>query len=288
MKKKKEKEKEISKYSKDYSQTTLETSSEEVAEKLSKGCECAVSCFQGLDPETVYRHRLSIAELTKNEQDFYLMGIVRAALVDPNDRGDKRQRKRSNYSHLGKKVCLFAFLYLENVTVYHLKKVRTHVLKNGVVSIEHGNSHKIPHNAFPLDIYKTVDNFLRGHLNIDKSSNKTVTLTQPLSKIYQEYKENFKDSIQIMGYTTFRTFFRKRFPNVRLSNQQPVKSTSTTITSQHHRFELIESKRDEEDICTNTNDLVYYDEEEIEIPEDEISEDLEIESVEIIGTTTKS
>lgn len=121
------------KYNKDYSQTTLESSAAEVEKRLQNGCECKVSCFQGFSAEMVYKHRLNIAELTKNEQDFYVMGIVRAVLMDPSDRGAKRQRKRSSYSYHGKKVCLYAFLYLENITIYQLKKIRSHVMKHGVV-----------------------------------------------------------------------------------------------------------------------------------------------------------
>lgn len=234
--------------------------------------------------------------MTKNEQDFYVMGMVRA-LIDPHERGEKRQRKRSTYSHMGKRVCLFAFLYLENITVYHLKKLRMHVRVHGVVSIEHGNSHKTPHNAFPLDIYQRADNFLRRYLNIDKtSSSKSVTLTQPLSKVYQEYKECDKNSPQTMGYTTFRVFFRKRFPNVKLSIQPPKTAAAsltaatpiaTTSHQQHFTIEKIESKNE-----SNTNDLIYYDDDEEEmVPgesiEEEVLEDVEYEQVEleIIGTS---
>lgn len=210
----------------------------------------------------VYKHRLNIAELTKNEQDFYLMGIVRAVLMDTSERGTKRQRKRSAYTYMGKKVCLFAFLYLENTTIYQLKKIRQHVMKHGVVAIEHGNSHKIPHNAFPLDLYKRVDNFLRGYLNADKQhSSKSVVLNLPLSKLYQEYKEHDKGGDgKFMGYTTFRTFFKKQFPHVRLPNQLKTHPNPATML---HQVQVIEEhhliKVKDEIVCNNTNDLIYYD-----------------------------
>lgn len=235
--------------------------------KLNAGCECTnVSCFEGLDPEMVYKHRLNIAELTKNEMDFYLMGICRAVLMDPSDRGAKRQRKRSSYTYMGKKVCLYAFLYLENITIYQLKKIRSHVVQNGVVNVEHGNSHKIPHNAFPLDLYKRVEDFLRRYLNANKQqhSSKCIALNQPLSKVYQEYKEEeslFSDG-KIMGYTTFRTFFKKQFPHVRLYNQV-AKGHSSTSSTQHQQVTLIEERfvkvEAGEIVCTNTDDLIYYD-----------------------------
>lgn len=212
----------------------------------------------------VYKHRLNIAELTKNEQDFYVMGIVRSSLMDRSEKGAKRQRKRSSYSYHGKKVCLFAFLYLENLTIYQLKKIRSHVMNNGVVAIQHGNSHKIPHNAFPLDLYKRVENFLRQYVNADKQHpNKSIVIKEPLSKVYQEYKEFDKGAEQYMGYTTFRTFFKKQFPHVRLSTQSKLQpSYPSTSHTQIQVVEIGEPAVKRETIFlpvySNTDDLIYY------------------------------
>ena len=42
---------------------------------MGEGCDCAEStCFEGLCPEAVYRHRLDIDELTKAEHHMYLLG----------------------------------------------------------------------------------------------------------------------------------------------------------------------------------------------------------------------
>ncbi len=279
------------KYNKDYSQTSLESSAEEVALKLNKGCECNVSCFLDLDPEAVYRHRLNIAELSKNEIDFYLMGLVRASLMDTGDKGNKRQRKRSSYSYMGKKVCLLAFLYLENVTVYQLKKIRSHLAKHGVVNIQHGNSHKMPHNAFPLTLYKRTENFLRNYLKATQyqHSSKSIALSQPLSKVYHEYRnhELEEKQVKIMSYTTFRSFFRKQFPHVKLSHQNSKQTVDKSaanreifgIPLQDHEMEIIEEhliKEEEDDSqqgmeYLNPDCLIYYD--ASEMPNEEESAD---------------
>lgn len=210
-----------------------------------------------MDPEMVYKHRLNIAEMTKNEHDFYLMGIVRSLLTDPSDRGAKRQRNRSSYSYQGKKVCMFAFLYLENVSLYSMKKIRSHIMKNGVVAIQHGNSHKIPHNAFPLDLYKRVENFLKIHLRDKQHSSKTLVLDEPLSKVYQAYKDFDVDSPQHMGYSSFRTFFKKQFPHVRLASS--IAKPATSIGN-HQEFQVFEEHivqvLDGEIIC-KTDDSLY-------------------------------
>jgi len=106
------------------------------------GCECVESnCFAGLSAELVYRHRLNIAELTKAEQDMYLMGVTMASLTNPETtvKQKERQRLRAQYVFHGKKVCLDAFLYLENCTHYQLKRIRKHVMTHGVVPRTHGN-----------------------------------------------------------------------------------------------------------------------------------------------------
>lgn len=237
----------------------LESSASEVEERLKGGCDCKVSCLEGFDPEAVYKHRLNIAELTKNEQDFYLMGIVRACLMDTSDRGAKRQRKRSSYTYCGRKVCLFAFLYLENVTIYQLKKIRSHVMKHGVVALQHGNAHKIPHNAFSLDLYKRVENFLRVYLKSEKHlSGKSIVLNHPLSRVYNQYKEFDKDAKKLMGFSTFRTFFKKQFPHVRLSTSKMPASSSS-----HKQIHAVEEAIAKEEIidCSYTDDLIYYDDE---------------------------
>lgn len=255
------------KYMKDYSQMTLESSATEVEERMKNGCECKVGCFDGFDPELVYKHRLNIAELTKNEQDFYIMGIVRSSLMDQTEKGAKKQRKRSSYTYYGKKVCLFAFLYLENITIYQLKKIRSHVMSNGVVAIEHGNSHKIPHNAFPLDLYKRVEQFLRDYLNTDnQNSSRTIVIKEPLSKLYQEYKDYDKGAEQYMGYTTFRTFFKKQFPHVKLSTATKLQTSSNPSSS--HQIQVFEErsiKCEGENVgpqtLSITDDLIYYESE---------------------------
>lgn len=235
---------------KDFTQTSLESSADEVTERLNAGCECKTNCFIGFDPEVVYRHRLNMAELTKNEMDFYMMGLVRSSLMDISDRETKRQRKRSSYSYHGKKVCLFAFLYLENISLYSLKKIRSHVMKNGVVAIQHGNANKMPHNAFPLDLYKRVDTFLRSYLSSKpQHSNKPIVLDEPLSKIYQEYKQFDNGAEQYMGYSTFRLFFRKQFPNVRLKQH---------AAGSHQHLHTIEEHIVEFEDGTNVEDLIYY------------------------------
>lgn len=219
----------------------LEDNPDQVAERLSHGCECQESCFDGLNADNVYKHRLNIAELTKTEHDMYLMGVTMACLAKRNKTSlqKKRIRQRASYVFQGKRVCLDAFLYLENVTRYHLKRIRNHVMTHGVVPRVHGNMGKKPHNTFSLDMYKSVENFLKKylkHFSYDRTKH-LVIHGETRANIYNSYKNQITNPDEkIMGYSTFRHFIGKQFPNVRfapkLDNSKliPVRTSDTTNT----------------------------------------------------------
>ncbi|XP_047004387.1 uncharacterized protein LOC124622649 [Schistocerca americana] len=232
--------------SSDMDPTQLEENAQQVKERFEKGCECQEeNCFKGLSPEYVYRHRLNIAELTKGEHDMYLMGVTMAVLTNPEEtvRHKERQRLRAQYAFQGRRVCLAAFLYLENCTHYQLKRIRKHVMVHGVSPRVHGNCGKKPHNTFPLDSYRHATSFLQRFIEKHtqssattvngsspgsgmKSKSKPVGKTTPLylpSEItrktihnaYCQYCENYDPSIKVMGYSTFRHFMKEQFPHVK-------------------------------------------------------------------------
>lgn len=84
---------------KSYDSSRLETSVEQVAERLAQGCECSQgnpdsSCFRAIKPESAFKHRLDIAELTRSEHDMYLMGVTMASLSNPAETARHKERKR--------------------------------------------------------------------------------------------------------------------------------------------------------------------------------------------------
>ncbi|XP_014241576.1 uncharacterized protein LOC106662204 [Cimex lectularius] len=206
----------------------IEDNAQAVRDRFQHGCDCSDdSCFRGLNPESVYRHRLNIAELTKEEHDMYLMGLTMACLGDTDStvKRKARQRLRTTYVHHGRKVCLSAFLYLENCTLYQLKRIRKHLTIHGVAPRVHGNHGKKPHNVFSLDIYRRATDFLRNfikeHSNSSGNMKMPVTLPADISRktIHKKYEKYVRQSAplgeKLMGYSTFRHFMKEQFPNVR-------------------------------------------------------------------------
>lgn len=224
--------------------TKLEESSTQVKDRFKRGCECQdESCFRGLNPESVYKHRLNIAELTKGEHDMYLMGVTMACLANPDTtvRHKERRRLRAQYVYQGRRVCLDAFLYLENCTHYQLKRIRKHVMTHGVAPRVHGNHGKKPHNTFSLDIYRHATEFLKQyleqHAGDNRIGNSKMIIQLPwditrknLHDAYKEYGQLSEPGIKLMGYSTFRHFMKEQFPHVKFS-----KVELKNVNSQHQQ-----------------------------------------------------
>ncbi|XP_014468004.1 PREDICTED: uncharacterized protein LOC106740976 [Dinoponera quadriceps] len=242
-----------------YDPTSLEDSPAQVVERFKRGCECIDDqCFKDLNPEVVYRHRLNIAELTKAEHDMYLMGVTMACLTDPYQtaRHTERRRLRAQYVYQGRRVCLDAFLYLENCTHYQIKRIRKHLMTHGVTPRVHGNYGKVPHNTFSLDIYKIATEFLKNFIEGQEAKQKTklsknapLHLPPDISRktvhdMYTEYCKIVSPDVKTMGYSTFRRFMKVQFPQVKFaklefvvrnqsmqSHSQTELETTTTTTS---------------------------------------------------------
>lgn len=226
-----------------YDSTKLEDSPAQVTERFKRGCECTDDqCFKDLNSEVVYRHRLNIAELTKAEHDMYLMGVTMACLTDPYQtaRHTERRRLRAQYVYQGRRVCLDAFLYLENCTHYQIKRIRKHLMTHGVTPRVHGNHGKIPHNTFSLDIYKIATEFLKSFVEAQEAKQKTkLAKNAPLHlspdvtrktvhDMYTQYCKAMSPEVKSMGYSTFRRFMKVQFPQVKFAKLEFVVRNQTT------------------------------------------------------------
>jgi hypothetical protein len=212
--------------------TKLETNYQQVEKRLAQGCHCLNNCLEGLKAEAVFKHRLNIAELAKNEHDMYLMGVTVSCLGNRQEtnRHKERQKQHPNYSYQGRRVCLEAFSYLENVTQYHLKQIRMHVLRHGVSTRTHGNLGKKPHNAFSLDMYKAVvafvKSFISRHSGMSGNIHGTIVIHgESVTSCYRAYKQQYAGTTaNFLGYSTFRDFLVKQFPNLKLVKAKEAKA----------------------------------------------------------------
>ncbi|XP_059481194.1 uncharacterized protein LOC132200040 [Neocloeon triangulifer] len=262
--------------------TKLEESADEVMSRFKLGCECVESnCFTNLNAELVYRHRLNIAELTKAEQDMYLMGVTMASLTNPETttKQKERQRLRAQYVYQGRKVCLDAFLYLENCTHYQLKRIRKHVMTHGVVPRMHGNLGKKPHNTFSLDIYRHANNFIESFIepytaqtnnqSKSKGAKKKITITLPpkitrktLHNEYKDYCAKLNVNTKIMGYSSFRHFISEQFPNIRFVKNEVGVPKPANLELYEPRVHEVEENPTSQATSSNGSELAQSQQEE--------------------------
>ena len=249
----------------DYDPTKLEDCPDQVLDRFQRGCECHdESCFKGLSPESVYRHRLNIADLTKAEHDMYLMGVTMACLTNPYEtaRHTERRRLRAHYVYQGRRVCLDAFLYLENCTHYQVKRIRKHVMTHGVTPRVHGNYGKVPHNTFSLDIYKSATEFLKDFIKRQEQTQKTKAVKnaplhlppditrKTVHDLYTEYCQNMSPSVKVMGYSTFRGFMKVQFPQIKFAKQEFTPRTQNIQCAKTAKGEVEKNEAIEISGCT--------------------------------------
>lgn len=242
----------------EHQENALESSASEVSSRLTNGCICQGNCYKNLQADAVYRHRLNIAELTKQEHDMYLMGVTMASLADRSstNRNKERLRQRATYVFQGKRVCLDAFLYLENVTQYHLKRIRRHVMAHGVVPRVHGNVRKKPHNALPLDFYKYAENYVKTellHNKNDATRNYVVNVLR--MNCFQSFRQRcVEENKPTMSYSTFRHFMKRQFPNVRFRTADEKSKANKRRRVQEHLAESIECVVEQAKVNDSTDD----------------------------------
>ena len=185
-----------------------------MATSLERGCDCGMECLQQMDPEYVLKHRNNISKLSRAEHDMYLMGIIMATMGNPRatTKRKERQRVRNKYIFQGQEVCLEAFLYLENVTAYHVKAIRAHLLEKGVVprnvrdSDSKKDKKKSNHQTQALVFIKKVLKEEEGR-NMSGKSN--------LEWLHQRYCAKFeKEESNLLSLKTFTRWAIKRIPGL--------------------------------------------------------------------------
>jgi len=171
----------------------------------------------------------------------YLMGIMMASLANPKatSKQKERQRNRNKYIFQGKEVCQEAFLYVENVTIYQLKSIRSHVLEQGVVARVHKNKGKRPHNVLELDHYQLAHRFVEDLLEKERGGQvgkkRTCLADLTCKKLHTRYLKYFSDlgmDSKVMAYSTFRNFVHQRFPQLKFNSKEAVlHDINTTATN---------------------------------------------------------
>ena len=113
--------------------------------------------YAALVAGSVYHHILSMRELTKAEQNLYIMWKL---VINPRKPDAEAKRKRSGYTCDEQEVCKACFLFVHNPEERRPKHLMTHLTREGVAPRVHENTGGRPHHAVFLDDASCIVNFL--------------------------------------------------------------------------------------------------------------------------------
>lgn len=99
-------------------------------------------------------------ELSKEEKDHYIMGLLNSGKSDLTKRGKKRQRTRQAFTVDGNMVCKATFMLYFDIGRKTLANILRHMAENGPTPRIHGNSGRRPKHALTLDDVQRMVNFV--------------------------------------------------------------------------------------------------------------------------------
>lgn len=129
-----------------------------------RGCECTKKCSAKFTVEEIYDHILNVREMTKDEKELYIMGVVgEVTNNDKTKRGKKRQRMRHVFRFHGQVVCKGTFLLCYDIGRTSLQNIIKHIEEQGLTPRRHGNKGKTkPHSLKYEDVQRVV-RFICNH-----------------------------------------------------------------------------------------------------------------------------
>ena len=197
-------------------------------------------CSQTISTRFVADYRDQCCELSEVELDMAIMGQLAAlrrrepaiTAVSDTDRNKKRRVCTRPYTvfRLGDMlICKNTFLFLHAISLKHFKNLCRHFDCNGLTPRQHGNTKKLPHNAFSLEMTQQILHFilkyaeihalpLPGRLPAHRDFQVMLLPTDVTkSKVFIEYKNACNLATEICcSKSHFLSLWRKQLPHIRV------------------------------------------------------------------------
>ena len=118
---------------------------------LERGCSCVYgknksSCTESLSLEELVEHRMQCIELSSTELDLVVLGALNSLM----NLSCGKKRYRMSYFFRSVQVCKKTFLFVYEIGKYGLENMKAHLKRHGIVPRTHGNTARLPKNAFAL------------------------------------------------------------------------------------------------------------------------------------------
>ena len=195
-------------------------------------CKCSKNCLALFVKEDIENHILTVREMTKEEREMYIMGVLNEIGIDKHKtwRGD-RKRKRYGYTFNGKKICRQSFQYIYDIGKCSLTNLITHMNLNGKVPRIHRNKGRAPHHALKYKEIKYCVEFIVNYSDQygipqpaaprGRDGVAPVYLPASLSKehLHKEYRlACVENNIRVLGITSFKETWTQCVPHIKIAS----------------------------------------------------------------------
>ena len=181
---------------------------------LADGCKCELNCFDYFSRAHYELVRSQCAELNHKTLDMVVMGQLMAFTADNSS--------HSQYMHKGREICRVTFQFLHGIGKHRLYAIKSSLRMNGLEAREHGNAHKLPHNAFSVDDERRVVSFIENYVEdhgillpgripgYNRTDLKLLPSSVTKLAIWEMYREAVtSEGGRIAGYRSFRLIWQK-------------------------------------------------------------------------------
>ena len=190
-------------------------------------------CSTLLSKETIERYRAESLELSRDELDLVILAQLQACrtmLDQPSLHCTHHERITERcvttyYTH-GIQICRKTFMFLHHVSKKRLENLIRHYDELGLCTRVHGNTNRLPKNAFSLEetvhVTTFITNYARAHAVplpgcLPSHKDKVMILPSDITKIfvYSKYKQACKSSNRsAVGRSKFYDIWQHQLPHI--------------------------------------------------------------------------
>jgi len=209
-----------------------------VASFLQKPCPCSRNCQKQLNQHEVINNRAIFRSLEKKERNNILLVLLKSMLSHSEysiSARSKKNRKRKKFDYrisIDRPVCKAVFLFYYGESSKRLDRLKNFVSEKAITIPIHGNSGRIPTNAYKMADIKIIRSFILNFITIyglpdpgrdvRRGKGRLRILLPSImnyNSVHDQYVINIKASGgQPIAYRTFLKIWQEDFPHVRFNN----------------------------------------------------------------------
>ena len=120
-------------------------------------------CSNYLRSDKVQNIRSCLQEATNSEKDMAVLGHFVQTRLPQYGMDGCYKKDHTNFMLFGQKVCRKSFLFTYDMGLRKYYRLARQYNVNGIVPRLHGNTKRLPHNAYPLDVNIGVRTFIENY-----------------------------------------------------------------------------------------------------------------------------